>query len=30
MLVAQAVGDDLALVSRDTRVQRYLVAFVRA
>ena len=30
MLVAQAVADDLALVSRDTRVQRYPVACVPA
>jgi PIN domain nuclease of toxin-antitoxin system len=30
MLVAQAVADDLALVSRDTRVQRYPVTYVRA
>ncbi len=30
MLVAQAVADDLALVSRDTRLERYPVAYVRA
>jgi PIN domain nuclease of toxin-antitoxin system len=30
MLVAQAIADDLALVSRDARVQRYPVACVRA